>query len=49
MTALAAGELLAGHVTGASLPRYAPAFAPSRYDDPAYRALLTDWPDSGEL
>ena len=49
MSAMAAGELLAGHVTGAPLPEYAPAFAPSRYDDPAYQALLTDWPESGEL
>lgn len=49
MTALAAGELLAGHITGAELPDYTPAFGPSRYDDPAYRALLADWPESGEL
>jgi sarcosine oxidase, subunit beta len=49
MTAMAAGELLAAHATGESLPDYALSFAPSRYDDPAYRALLADWPESGEL
>ena len=45
MAACAAGELLAAHVVGAALPGYAAAFAPARYDDPAYRALLERWGD----
>jgi sarcosine oxidase, subunit beta len=43
MAALAAGELLAAHVTGSALPDYAPAFDLRRYDDPAYQALLDGW------
>ena len=38
-------DLLADHVTGRPRPAYAPA--PSRYEDPAYRALLETWGDSG--
>lgn len=38
MASMGAGELLAAHVTGQDLPPWAPAFAPSRYDDPEYRA-----------
>ena len=50
MSSHAAGELLAAHVSGATLPGYAPAFLPSRYDDPAYRALLASWDArSGQL
>ena len=48
MAAPAAGELLAAHITGDSLPSYAPAFALSRYDDPAYQKLLERW-DEGQL
>ena len=36
MGSQAAGELLAAHVTGSSLPDYAPAFLLERYDDPEY-------------
>ena len=43
MASMAAGELLAAHVTGSALPEYAPAFLLSRYDDPAYQALLAGW------
>lgn len=43
MASMAGGELLAAHVTGRALPEYAPAFVLSRYDDPAYQALLADW------
>jgi glycine/D-amino acid oxidase-like deaminating enzyme len=43
MASMAAGELLATHVTGSTLPEYAPAFLLSRYDDPAYHALLAGW------
>ena len=36
MAAEAAGELCAAHVLGNTLPSYASAFVPARYDDPAY-------------
>ena len=49
MMSMAAGELLAAHVAGSERPAYAPAFAPSRYDDPGYRKRLADWPDNCEL
>jgi glycine/D-amino acid oxidase-like deaminating enzyme len=49
MAACAAGELLAAHVVGDALPHYASAFVLARYDDPAYRALLERWPDTGQL
>ncbi|HEU4371171.1 MAG TPA: FAD-dependent oxidoreductase [Methylomirabilota bacterium] len=49
MASNTAADLLADHVTGRPLPPYAPAFLPSRYDDPAYRALLEGWGDSGQL
>lgn len=49
MSACAAGELLAAHVTGAALPEYASAFALSRYDDPEYQKKLENWGDSGQL
>jgi glycine/D-amino acid oxidase-like deaminating enzyme len=49
MVSLAAGELLAAHLTGASLPPYAPAFTLARYQDPEYLALLENWGDSGQL
>jgi len=31
------------------LPRYAPAFRLDRYDGPAYKKLLENWGDSGQL
>ena len=49
MSSNGAADLLADHITGRTLPRYAPAFLPSRYEDPAYRALLDTWGDSGQL
>jgi glycine/D-amino acid oxidase-like deaminating enzyme len=49
MAALAGGELLAAHVTGAPLPAYAPAFSPARYADPAYAARLAAWGDTGQI
>lgn len=49
MAAMAAGELLAAHLTGAPLPDYAPAFDLSRYQDPEYLKLLENWGDSGQL
>ena len=49
MSSNGAADLLADHVTGRALPHYAPAFLPSRYNDPTYRALLETWGDSGQL
>jgi glycine/D-amino acid oxidase-like deaminating enzyme len=50
MASQGAAELLAAHVTGGELPPYAAAFAPDRYDDPAYRAMLAEWDaDAGQL
>jgi len=40
MASQAAGELLALHVAGDTLPGYAPAFLPSRYQDSAYLKRL---------
>ena len=49
MSACGVGELLAAHVTGSELPKYASAFELSRYDDPAYKKKLTNWDNSGQL
>jgi glycine/D-amino acid oxidase-like deaminating enzyme len=49
MASSVAAELVAGDITGRSLPRWASAFRLDRYDDPAYRALLARWGDSGQL
>jgi glycine/D-amino acid oxidase-like deaminating enzyme len=49
MASNVAGEIVADHVTGRTLPPYAPAFSLARYDDPAYQALLEGWGDSGQL
>jgi len=49
MAAPAAAEILAAHVTGATLPAYAPAFALERYADPKYRRQLDAWGPTGQL
>lgn len=49
MASCAAGELLARHITGRTLPEYAPAFLMSRYQDVKYCALLDSWGDGGQL
>jgi glycine/D-amino acid oxidase-like deaminating enzyme len=49
MSACGVGELLAAHVTGVELPPYAPAFHPSRYEDPEYLKQLETWQESGQL
>jgi len=49
MSSNGAADLLADHIAGRTLPRYAPAFLLSRYDDPAYQALVARWGDSGQL
>jgi glycine/D-amino acid oxidase-like deaminating enzyme len=43
MAAMAAGELLANHVTSGQLPDYSPAFLINRYKDPGYQKLLSNW------
>jgi glycine/D-amino acid oxidase-like deaminating enzyme len=48
MASQAGAELLAAHITGESLPPYAPDFLLSRYQDPAYLARL-DRIASGQL
>ena len=49
MSACAAGELLALHVTGQPLPPYAPAFQLERYQDPLYLESIVQVEDSGQL
>ena len=49
MAAPAAGEILAAQMVGASVPTYARAFAPDRYDDPEYQRRLADWGSTGQL
>ncbi len=49
MSSNGAADLLADYIAERPLPRYAPAFRLDRYEDPAYRALLADWGDSGQL
>jgi glycine/D-amino acid oxidase-like deaminating enzyme len=49
MAAPACGELIAGHIAGASLPDYATWFLLERYQDPAYQALLENWGSTGQL
>jgi glycine/D-amino acid oxidase-like deaminating enzyme len=49
MASCAGGELAAAHVAGAALPDYAPAFALSRYDDPAYLARIDACPATGQI
>jgi glycine/D-amino acid oxidase-like deaminating enzyme len=49
MSSNGAADLLADYIAERPLPHYAPAFHPNRYDDPAYRAQLERWGDSGQL
>ena len=49
MSSNGAADLLADHISGRPLPPYAGAFSLDRYEDPAYRALLEQWGDSGQL
>lgn len=48
MAACGAADLAARHVLGRPLPPDAPAFAPERYADPAYRELMREM-TSGQL
>ncbi|NIM26691.1 MAG: hypothetical protein GTO67_03960 [Gammaproteobacteria bacterium] len=49
MSACAAGELLAAHVSGATLPDYASAFSLDRYEDPAYLSQFDGVSSSGQI
>ena len=49
MSACGAAELLANHILGDELPAYAPAFLPSRYQDPHYLQRLATWKEEGQL
>ena len=49
MAAAAAGELVAVHALGGELPGYASWFAPARYEDPDYLALLPEMTESGQI
>ncbi|NKB56983.1 MAG: FAD-dependent oxidoreductase [Alphaproteobacteria bacterium] len=49
MTSMAAGDLLAVHITGAELPDYAPEFLLTRYDAPGYRQRFSEATASGQL
>lgn len=49
MAGCSAGELLAAHITGGTLPPYAAAFHLERYLDPQYQKLLENWTSDGQL
>ncbi|MGV3711342.1 MAG: NAD(P)/FAD-dependent oxidoreductase [Gemmatimonas sp.] len=49
MAAPAAGELLASHILGHSLPEHAAAFTLDRYQRPSYQAQLAAWGSTGQL
>jgi glycine/D-amino acid oxidase-like deaminating enzyme len=49
MAACGAGELLASHITGGTLPDYAPAFMLSRYENNDYQEKLRKWSFTGQL
>ena len=44
-----AADLMADYIAERRLPPYAPAFRLDRYQDPAYRTLVAEWGDSGQL
>ena len=49
MASYATSEVLAHHITGTTLPDYAPALHLDRYDDAEYLKKLEDWGDTGQL
>ena len=49
MAAAGLAELVAGYITGAELPSYAPLFSLARYQDASYQALLANWGESWQL
>jgi glycine/D-amino acid oxidase-like deaminating enzyme len=49
MTAMAGGDLLADHLSGAPLPSYAAALSLARYEDAGYRSSVQGAATSGQL
>jgi glycine/D-amino acid oxidase-like deaminating enzyme len=49
MASCGAADLCAAHIAGGTLPHYAQAFRLDRYADPAYRQLLDNWGELGQL
>lgn len=49
MAACGAAELLAAHITQASLPAYAQAFMLERYQDPGYLPVFEEWGYTNQL
>jgi len=49
MASAATAELVALYLTGGTLPEYAGAFHPGRYDDPEYVDRISGWDDSTQL
>jgi glycine/D-amino acid oxidase-like deaminating enzyme len=49
MAACGVAELVAAHLTGATLPPHAGAFQLDRYDDPTYRREIADLTDTGQI
>jgi glycine/D-amino acid oxidase-like deaminating enzyme len=49
MAACGAGEILAAHLTGSTLPPMSDAFSPARYDDPLYIEKVKTWGETGQL
>ncbi len=49
MAAPGAGELISAYITGNSVPSYAAAFRPDRYERPDYLAMMARWGDKGQL
>lgn len=49
MGACAAGELLAAHVADADLPKYAPSFLLTRYQDQQYQQKIKSWSNTDQL
>jgi glycine/D-amino acid oxidase-like deaminating enzyme len=49
MASAATAELVALHLTGGTLPEYAGAFHPGRYDDPEYDETIAAWDDTTQL
>ena len=49
MASYAGGELLAAHVMGDTLPRYAGAFVPDRFSDTEYLERIAGFSASGQI
>ena len=49
MASAATSELVAAHITGGTLPEYAAAFHPNRFEDGEYVAKIEEWDDGTQL